>query len=438
MVTTAIYGVHFGDEGKGKIVDYLANDYDIVARWNGGDNAGHTVQTQTSKIALHLVPSGILHKGKTNVIGNGVVINLASLKKEVEWLISNGIDVNRDSLIISDMAHLILPYYSVIEEKKELARKIGTTKKGIGVAYSLKHDRSGIRLADMDDNNTFEDRVKIHADEYGLNIDAKSILSEQLSLLNWVKQHATISDTVKFFRENRNSNILLEGAQGFFLDVDAGTYPFVTSSHASPAGAYIGCLGIKRIDNVIGVMKACYITRVGSGPFVTELGDMTDASSREEPEKLDEGDDASVGKYIRVKGREYGTTTGRPRRTGWQDLVATRHSVDVANIGSNFLLALTKIDVVDGMKKIRVCTKYKIDDRTLDHVPRSNHEMIKCRPLYRDFPWSPTNGIAEFEKLPQTARDYLEFLEAETGVRIGLISTGPKRDELIVRNSKSD
>ncbi|MBI2076650.1 MAG: adenylosuccinate synthase [Candidatus Aenigmarchaeota archaeon] len=431
MTTTAVYGVHFGDEGKGKIVDFLARDYDIVARWNGGDNAGHTVETRHSKIALHLVPSGILYKGKTNVIGNGVVINLASLKREIEWLISNGIAVSKDSLMISDMAHLILPYYSAIEEKKELTRKIGTTKKGIGVAYALKHDRSGIRLADIEDSDTFEERVKIHAGEYGLDIDAKSILSEQLSLLEWIRQHATIADTVKFFRENRTANILLEGAQGFFLDVDAGTYPFVTSSHASPAGAYSGCLGIKKIDNIIGVMKACYITRVGSGPFVTELGNIVD--DKKESVELNEDDDDSVGKYIRVEGREYGTTTGRPRRTGWQDIVATKHSVDAANIGSSFSLALTKIDVLNGLKKIKACTEYRTGNKVMGHFPSSSRELVKCRPVYREFPWAPTDGVTEFEKLPPQTRDYLDFLETETGARIGIVSTGPRRDELIVR-----
>lgn len=430
MVVTAVYGVHFGDEGKGKIIDFLSKDYDIIARWNGGDNAGHTVETKTNKVALHLVPSGILHKGKINVIGNGLVINLASLKKEIEWLISSGIDVNKDSLIISDMAHLILPYYSVIEEKKELARKIGTTKKGIGVAYALKYDRTGIRLADIEDADIFEERVKIHSEEYGLNVNAKSILSGQLEMLGWVKKHATVTDTAGFFRDNRNSNILLEGAQGFFLDVDAGTYPFVTSSSASPAGAYSGCLGIGKIDNVIGVMKACYITRVGSGPFVTELGDVSDSKDS----VLNEDDDSSVGKYIRAKGREYGTTTGRPRRTGWQDMVATKRSVSIASIGSDLSLALTKIDVMDGMKKMRVCTAYNLNGKNTESFPASRVALENCRPVYREFPgWSSTVGITDFEKLPQAAKEYLGFIEEKTGARISFVSTGPRRDELIVR-----
>lgn len=281
MTITAVVGAQWGDEGKGKIVDLLAEKYNIVARWNGGNNAGHTVITDDGKtLAFHNIPSGMRHKQVINVIGNGEVVNLQSLLEEIENLRSKGVEVTPDRLVLSESAHLILPYYTEIEKRQEATRQIGTTGRAIGPAYTFKPDRTGIRVLDLlDSGKSFLQNVRHHAEEHELRVNPEELLDLQRSLLEQLKQYLKIEDTVEFFRKNKGANILLEGAQGILLDVDAGTYPYVTSSNPIPGGAYAGCLGIPTIDNVLLVMKAGYVTRVGHGPFLTEMGTEKDIES---------------------------------------------------------------------------------------------------------------------------------------------------------------
>lgn len=447
MTVTAVFGVHWGDEGKGKIVDVMAKDYNIVARWNGGDNAGHTVVTdEYGRVALHLVPSGILHKGKVSVIGNGEVVNLQSLLNEIEGLKEKSVEVTPDSLVLSDRAHLILPYYRDIEAKKESTRKIGTTGRGIGVAYTFKPDRVGARVLDLlDSGGSFIEKVKIHAEENRLRLNPEELLESQRELLGRLEHYLNISDTVEFFGRNGGANILLEGAQGVLLDIDAGTYPYVTSSNASPGGAYTGCLGIPRIDRFIGVMKAPYVTRVGAGPFPTELGTeeaIKDARRGQEEitagdmEKIRRGDPLATAKYLRVRGGEYGTTTERPRRNGWQDLVAAKYAFDVSGNPSHIggvMLALTKLDVADGLPQINVCTAYRRGDKNLPSFPSDTNLLNEVEPIYEELEgWSEnTKGVTRYDKLPRSAQNLARFLENSLHIPVYMISTGPNRKEVL-------
>lgn len=457
MTVTAVFGVHWGDEGKGKVIDALLEHerYNIVARWNGGDNAGHTVVTdEFGKVALHLTPSGILHKNTINVIGNGVVVNLQSLVDEINGLREKGIVVTPDRLVLSDRAHLILPHYLDVEKRKEVTRKIGTTGRAIGIAYTLKPDRIGVRVCDLlDSGSYFKDQIAKNVEENGLNLNPETVLEHQRALLKKLLEYLRIENTVYFFQRNSGADILLEGAQGVLLDVDAGTYPYVTSSNASPAGAYTGLLGIPRIDRLIGVMKGAYITRVGGGPFPTalitedEIDEVAEDIKRSDWEELTsndligtkQGDRLSIAKYLRVKGHEYGTTTGRPRRTGWQDLVATKYALAVAGVGTNQAdveLALTKLDVGDSLPEINICLSYKRGGVESEEFPSSISLLEEVDPIYeKQKGWEkPTNGVTRYRALPSMTRMLIDFLEDDLNVPVRIISNGPSRREIIYKN----
>jgi adenylosuccinate synthase len=470
MTVTAVFGVHWGDEGKGKIVDLLVKDYDIVARWNGGNNAGHTVVTgEFGKIALHFLPSGISHKGKINVIGNGEIVNLQSLLDEIKIVENASIKVTPENLVLSERSQLIMPYYTDIEKKQERIFHIGTTGRGIGTTYAKQRERTGLRVIDIFNEDEFKRKVQVHSEEHRLKLDPKKVFEEHLSLIGKLQEHLIIENTVYFFRRHIGANILLEGAQGALLDIDAGTYPYVTSSNPSPGGAYNGCSGIPRIDKAIGVMKAGYVTRVGSGPFPTELGGRKSEDYCDDKNhvliyelesygipftvenrnnvkydhhhkriiELMNSDDAFLkGIGMRLFGEEYGATTGRPRRTGCQDLVATAYSLlfsgNVVN-HENISLALTKLDVSDVLPHIDICTGYMIDGVETDLFPSDEITLRRCEPIYEELSgWKEDiRGIKKYSQLPKNARAYVEKLERKLSVRAMLIGTGPDRTEII-------
>jgi len=417
----AVLGAQWGDEGKGKIVDLLTPQFDIVARYQGGHNAGHTVYVNGTKFVLRLIPSGILHGGITCVIGNGVVVDPGALFAEIDELARNGITVG-PRLVISDKAHLILPYHrdlDLLAEARRGDRKIGTTSRGIGPAYEDKIARRGIRVGDL------ADPVALEADVRD-NVTARNRLVHD-STMDWkpvleqLLQHATrlrpmvrdvslmLSDAMRAGR-----SILFEGAQGTLLDIDHGTYPYVTSSNASIGGVCTGLgVGPRAIGAVIGVAKA-YTTRVGEGPLPTELaGDM--------------------GSRLRDIGNEYGAVTGRPRRCGWYDAVAVRYGVRINGLDA---LAVTKLDVLDGLDRIEICTAYRFGSRTITEFPSDSAELAACQPVYESWPgWStPTRGVRRFAELPENARRYVARLEEVSGVPAAIISTGSERDDTIFRD----
>ncbi len=451
MTVTAVVGAHWGDEGKGKIVDCLAEKYNIVARWNGGNNAGHTVVTEDGKsLAFHNVPSGMRHKQVVNVIGNGEVVNLQSLLEEIEDLRSKGVEVIPDRLVLSDSTHLILPYYIELEKRQEATRKIGTTGRAIGPTYTFKPDRTGIRVLDLlNSGRDFLKNVRHHLEEHGIIVNSEELLESQRRLLKQLQQYLKIEDTVEFFRRNKGANILLEGAQGILLDVDAGTYPYVTSSNPIPGGAYAGCLGIPTIDNVFLVMKTGYVTRVGHGPFPTEMGTEKDIEgvrkgeeqlTEEDVERAKQGNPVSLAKYHRFRGGEYGTTTGRPRRTGYQDLVAAGYSRDVSNVTKgigSMRVVLTKLDVSDGLLSLKVCTSYKQNGTLSKRFPRDS-QLGEVEPIYEELEgWDEnTRGLTSYSQLPSAAQRFVRFLETSLGMSASLISTGPGRKEIIDRSDE--
>ena len=415
-----VLGAQFGDEGKGKIVDLMTPHFGLVARYQGGHNAGHTVYVSGKKFVLHLIPSGILHDGVLCVIGNGVVVDPQALFKEIEELATWGIEVG-DRLLISDKAHLILPYHrelDVLSEARRGERKIGTTSRGIGPAYEDKIGRRGIRVCDLVD-------TKALADEVRENVSARNRMIKD-STLDWKPVYDQLLAYGERMRRwtgdvslaldraiGQGKRILIEGAQGAMLDIDHGTYPYVTSSNATIGGACTG-LGIppRAIQGVLGVAKA-YLTRVGEGPLPTELF-------------------GSIGDRLRETGQEYGASTGRPRRCGWYDAVAVRYAVRVNGIDS---IALTKLDVLDGLDQIEICTGYTIGGRTVTEFPSDLNTCGPITPVYESWPgWtSPTKGVKEYAKLPAEARRYVARLEEVSGVPVGLISTGSDRHETIVR-----
>jgi adenylosuccinate synthase len=416
-----VLGAQWGDEGKGKIVDLLTPHFSIVGRYQGGHNAGHTVFVNGTKFILRLIPSGILHPGITCVIGNGVVVDPAALFAEVDELARNGVDV-ANRILISDKAHLILPYHrdlDLLSEARRGERKIGTTSRGIGPAYEDKIARRGIRVGDLADPKGLEQNVRD-------NVMARNRLVQD-STMDWkpvydqLLRHAErmrpmIRDVSVLLTEamRAGQSILFEGAQGTLLDIDHGTYPFVTSSNASVGGVCTG-LGIppRAIGRVLGVVKA-YTTRVGEGPLPTELtGDM--------------------GNRLRESGNEYGAVTGRPRRCGWYDAVAVRYAARINGLDG---LALTKLDVLDGLERIDICTAYRCRDRTITEFPSDVAMLAQCEPVYESMPgWSaPTAGVRAFAKLPDAARAYIARLEEVSGVRAAIVSTGSERDDTIVRD----
>jgi adenylosuccinate synthase len=420
MSTVVIVGAQWGDEGKGKLVDFLTQKANVVARYQGGNNAGHTVVIGSEKYVLHLIPSGILHKGTLCVIGNGVVIDPAALLNEIDDLKARGFNVD-NNLCISQNAHIIMPYHIAIETEEEKSKKIGTTGRGIGPSYTDKIARHGIRAIDMLRPELF--REKLHANLSACNylltnlyktapLDENAIFTKYMDYADKIGKY--ISDASLFINKeiDAGKNILIEGAQGALLDIDHGTYPFVTSSNTISGGACTG-LGIAptKIDRILGIVKA-YTTRVGEGPFPTEL--------------INE-----LGETIRQRGGEFGATTGRPRRCGWLDMVALRYS---ATINGFTGICLTKLDILDGLDKIKICVGYKYDGRSHKDFPTDLEALIKCEPQYIEMQgWKEsTDGIKDVADLPANAKKYISAIEDMLGVGIDIISTGQKRDEIIV------
>jgi len=416
----AVIGAQWGDEGKGKIVDLLTPHFSIVARYQGGHNAGHTVYVRGTKFVLHLIPSGILHAGVTCVIGNGVVVDPEALFQEIEALAGHGVEVG-DRLLISEKAHLILPYHrdlDLLHEARRGDRKIGTTSRGIGPAYEDKIGRRGIRVGDLADPAGL-------AEEIRENVQARNRLVGD-SVLDWqqvferlqadgLRMRRWVGDVSRFLATEmaRGRAVLFEGAQGTLLDIDHGTYPFVTSSNATAGGVCTGLgIGPRAVDGVLGVAKA-YITRVGGGPLPTELA-------------------GPLAERLREGGQEYGASTGRPRRCGWYDAVAVRYAVRVNGLDG---LALTKLDVLDGLDEIRICTSYRCGGVVLTEFPSDVRQLAACEPIYESHPgWAqPTRGARSYDELPALARAYVARLEEASLVPVTIISTGSDRDDTIFR-----
>ena len=422
MKIDMILGLQWGDEGKGKIVDVLTKDYDIIARFQGGPNAGHTLIFDGIKHVLHTIPSGIFHKNKINVVGNGVVIDPVIFKNEIEKLKEVDVDL-KNKLYISKKAHLILPTHRLIDQASELskgAKKIGSTLKGIGPTYMDKTGRNGLRIGDLDEDDwilKYENLKNKHLDlikNFNVNIDfdIKELSNNFFESIDYIKQVKFI-DSEHFFNESlkNGKKIIAEGAQGSLLDIDFGTYPFVTSSTTTAAGACTG-LGIapNKINDVIGIFKA-YTTRVGSGPFPTELHD-------------------DIGKRIAQVGKEFGATTGRPRRCGWLDLVALKHSIIINGVTK---LAIMKGDVLSGIEKIKICTKYKYRGELIDHLPFTL-ENKNLEPIYEEFDgWDDDiTGENNPKNLPNNFINYINFIEKQVGLKIKIISVGPDRKQTII------
>ncbi len=427
--TAVIVGAQWGDEGKGKIVDVLSDNFSIVARYAGGHNAGHTVIIKGKKFILQLVPCGVLRSGCRSVIGNGVVLDPMAFLKEVAALRENGVKVD-GNLFVSNRAQVILPYHRMIELASENAPgrvKIGTTSRGIGPAYEDKMGRRGLRVADLLDLGLLKTHIENACREK--NMIAHALFnSEPLDSDKMYQEYAQasaqiapfVSDTAALLNQAlaEGESVMFEGAQGTMLDIDHGTYPFVTSSSATSGGAAIGTgVAPNAIDSVIGVTKA-YCTRVGGGPFPTEALDAT-------------------GDLLRARGNEYGAVTGRPRRCGWIDLPLLRYAAMINGIS---WLVVTKLDVLDELDQIPVCMAYTINGRSTTEIPAQSsvYDQIKC--IYAKMPgWrTPTLGITKLEKLPKAAREYLAFLEKESGARIGMISTGPGREQTIFVDEFAD
>jgi adenylosuccinate synthase len=419
MTVQLVIGTQWGDEGKGKVVDYYAKDADYVVRFQGGNNAGHTIKVGDEVYKLHLTPSGVI-QGKTGVIGNGCVIDPEVLINELENLIKRGI---KPRLLISDRVNIIMPYHKILDGAEEEylgSKKIGTTKRGIGPCYSDKVARKGIRAADLLDKNTLSKKLdtilpvkKKLFDVYGIDekLDKKSILEKYIGFGRRLKDFVTATHIELNEAINSGKNILLEGAQGTMLDVDYGTYPYTTSSHTVAAGSSIGVgIGPRAIDKIIGVVKA-YTTRVGEGPLPTELTDQ-------------------VGKHLAEKGHEFGTTTNRPRRCGWLDLVVVRHSCLISGVTH---LAITKLDVLDGLKTLKICTGYQLDGKKIGLFPADIGEVERCKPVYKEFKgWNKIDKAStKITDLPREAQEYLKYIEKETDVPIAVVSIGPGRTETI-------
>jgi len=426
MPNTIIVGTQWGDEGKGKIIDVLSRKADIIVRFQGGNNAGHTVVVNKRRFILHLIPSGVLHKGKLCVIGNGVVVDPKVLLEEIRHLKRRGIDVG-DNLKISERAHLIFPYHRItdrLRETKKGRHKIGTTGRGIGPCYADKVNRSGIRLVDLLDEQVFKEKLKSSLAEKNEifrkiyrhpGFSFKQIFEEYSDYARKIKKYAF--NCSEFLNEaiKKRKRILFEGAQGTLLDVDFGTYPYVTSSSTTAGGACIGT-GISPvdIDRIIGVAKA-YTTRVGSGPFPTQF------SSR----LLNE---------IRRKGKEFGATTGRPRRCGWFDAVLVRRAVALNHFTE---IALTKLDVLDGLEEIKICTAYKYGNKIYRNFPASIKVLENCKPIYENHPGWPQDlsTIKHFKDLPFNARRYIKRLEELLQTKITMVSVGSQREQIIRKES---
>ena len=422
MSVTVVVGTQWGDEGKAKVIDLLAASHQIVARYQGGHNAGHTVVIGDQKYALQLTPSGVFYDTVTPVIGNGVVVDLPTLFKEIDALESRGISTAR--LKVSSLAHLIFPWHQAMDAALEAARgdfKIGTTLKGIGPAYVDKVKRAGIRVGEVLDIKAFEQRVRERAvaarrevsDVGGDTFDVEEVVTAFVAYAERLTPY--VADTVNLLHDarERGENILLEGAQATFLDIDHGTYPYVTSSNPISGGAAVGSgLGPRHIDRIVGITKA-YTTRVGMGPFPSELTD-------------------ALGEALVDIGREYGTVTGRRRRTGWLDTVMLRHATRVNSLTE---IALTKLDVLDTFDEVKVCTGYTINGTVMRNYPDRPDMLAHAVPVYETLPgWkSSTEGITKFADLPQSAQQIVKIVERETGIPVSMVGTGPSRDAMVVR-----
>ncbi|MDN4637819.1 MULTISPECIES: adenylosuccinate synthase [unclassified Bacillus (in: firmicutes)] len=425
MSSVVVVGTQWGDEGKGKITDFLSENAEVIARYQGGNNAGHTIKFDGVTYKLHLIPSGIFYKEKTCVIGNGMVVDPKALVTELAYLHER--NVSTDNLRISNRAHVILPYHlklDEVEEERKGANKIGTTKKGIGPAYMDKAARVGIRIADLLDREVFEEKLARNLEEKNRLLEKmydtkgfkiEDILDEYYEYGQQVKKYVVDTSVVLNDALDEGRRVLFEGAQGVMLDIDQGTYPFVTSSNPVAGGVTIGSgVGPTKIQHVVGVSKA-YTTRVGDGPFPTELHD-------------------EIGDQIREVGREYGTTTGRPRRVGWFDSVVVRHARRVSGITD---LSLNSIDVLTGIEKLKICVAYKLNGEITEEFPASLNELAKCEPVYEEMPgWTEDiTGVKNLSELPANARHYLERISQLTGIPLSIFSVGPDRSQTNVVRS---
>jgi adenylosuccinate synthase len=423
MSTVVIVGTQWGDEGKGKIVDFLTEKAAVVARYQGGHNAGHTVVINNEKYILHLIPSGILHKGKKCIIGNGVVIAPDALISEIDGLKERGIDTD-GNLLISKNAHVIMPYHTAIEkenENKKGNKKIGTTGRGIGPSYTDKVARHGIRMMDLLTPDVFKEKLSANLTTINFLLEnfyktaplkADTIYDEYMKYAERLSRYIADTDVIINNKIDSGDNILFEGAQGTLLDIDHGTYPFVTSSNTIAGGACTGLgVGPTKINRVLGIAKA-YTTRVGEGPFPTELKD-------------------EIGESIRQKGGEFGATTGRPRRCGWLDILILKHAVRINGLTG---IALTKMDILDGMDKLKICVGYKYNGKLYDEFPKETEVLENCEPVYEEVEgWKEsTLGIKELDNLPANAKKYIKKIEEMLKTEVQIISTGQKRDEIIV------
>jgi len=426
-----VIGTQWGDEGKGKVVDWLTDHAQAVVRFQGGHNAGHTLIIGGKKTILRLIPSGIMHPQVICYIGNGVVLSPEALFKEIGELEAAGLDV-RSRLKISEAATLILPYHVAIDharEKKRGSDKIGTTGRGIGPAYEDKVARRALRVQDFFYPDQFAAKLKENLDYHNFALtqyykvealDFKKVLEEAMSYAERIKSMVVDVSSALYAAEQAGQNLLFEGAQGTLLDIDHGTYPFVTSSNCVAGNAAAGSgVGPGSLHYILGITKA-YCTRVGAGPFPSELYD------HENPAKQD-----PVGIRLAEVGKEFGSVTGRPRRTGWLDAAALKRSIQINGLTG---LCITKLDVLDGIKTIRLCVGYKLDSKTLDVLPRGAEAVARCEPIYEDFAgWTDsTVGITDWNKLPKTAQDYLKRVQEICGKPIAMVSTGPERDETIL------
>lgn len=423
MPGLAIVGAQWGDEGKGKIIDYLAEKADMVVRGQGGNNAGHTVVIGSKKYALHLIPSGVLNKDAVNVIGNGVVFDPEGFFNEIEGLKKDGIDTSK--IFVSDRAHIVFSYHKVLDGLYEAARgkdDIGTTKKGIGPCYMDKIERSGLRICDMLDEKSFREKLAAQIDRKNQIItklfeaepvNKEEIIETYVAYANRLKPYVRDTGIMVYDSLAANEKVLFEGAQGSLLDVDLGTYPYVTSSHPISGGFTTGSgIGVGSIGEVLGITKA-YTTRVGKGPFVTE-------------------EDNETGNKIRELGHEYGVTTGRPRRCGWFDGVVVKYS---ARINGMTGIALMLLDVLGDFDTLKLCYQYDRNGEKVDHFPASLDALEECKPMYKELPgWNcDISECRQYEDLPKEAKDYIQAVEEITGVPVKIVSVGPRRDQTIIR-----
>lgn len=419
MTTVVIVGTQWGDEGKGKITDFLAAEADVIARYQGGNNAGHTIMINEKKYKLTLIPSGIFYGQKQCVIGNGVVVNPQALLAEIQYVQEQGFSTER--LLVSDRAHVIFPYHMSLDEWEEARRgvhQIGTTRKGIGPAYMDKIARSGIRMCDLIDADVLEQKVRFLTEEknkwatqlYGQTpFDVETILHTYRAYGEQLKPYVVDTSVVLNDAIDAGQKVLFEGAQGIMLDVDHGTYPYVTSSNPSAGGVCIGAgIGPTRVHHIIGVAKA-YTTRVGDGPFPTEIHD-------------------EIGQEIRERGHEYGTVTGRPRRIGWFDSVVVRHARRVSGITG---LSLNSLDVLSGIPEVRICTHYEAFGQRIESYPANLRTLESCTPVYETLPgWSEDiTGVRNYEELPANTKRYVETIARLTGIPIAIFSVGRNREQ---------